>query len=409
LFQRELILSPKKHTARYNRVTAIWDGVIESSIGQLAREASFQQEIDNPYICGMPLNSQQEVFVGRADIMARLERLLMDPYRPPLHLYGQRRMGKTSLLLNLDHYLPSSIISVFFDGQGVSGYLESTDLYLYFITEIRIQAQKQRAIDLPPLTLRENSTGNFAQISAWVDRAEAILADNGAFVLFMVDEFEALETLVRNSQLLAQEYLGLTRFILQHRTHFKLLFVGSHSLDEVGAWATFLFNAQVVKIGRLAPEETMRLIEHPVKNFPLKYEPTASQHILSLTRGHPHLVQSICYELVMLKNEQSSEQRFIVTEVDVEEAAKRTLVSSSFFFVDIRGPQINPSTAAMLDHLADMGPGALISQEEWVVRFPDNFDANLSLALKRDLIEEYNGWYRFQVEMIRRWFAYRPF
>ncbi|HWR66607.1 MAG TPA: hypothetical protein VN364_10845 [Bellilinea sp.] len=409
LFQRELILSPKKHTARYNRVTAIWDGVIESSIGQLAREASFQQEIDNPYICGMPLNSQQEVFVGRADIMARLERLLMDPYRPPLHLYGQRRMGKTSLLLNLDHYLPSSIISVFFDGQGISGYLESTDLYLYFINEIRIQAQKQRAIDLPPLTFRENSTGKFAQISAWVDRAEAILADNGAFVLFMVDEFEALETLVRNSQPLAQEYLGLIRFILQHRTHFKLLFVGSHSLDEVGAWATFLFNAQVVKIGRLAPEETMRLIEHPVKNFPLKYVPTASQHILSLTRGHPHLVQSICYELVMLKNEQSSEQRFIVTEEDVEEAAKRTLVSSSFFFVDIRGPQINPSTAAMLDHLADMGPGALISQEEWVVRFPDNFDANLSLALKRDLIEEYNGWYRFQVEMIRRWFAYHPF
>ena len=408
-FQRELILSPKKQTTRFNRVTAIWGGIVENGFEQLAHEASYLKEIDNPYICGMPLNSQQEVFVGRADIMARLERLLMDPYRPPLHLYGQRRMGKTSLLLNLDHYLPSSIISVFFDGQGVSGYLESTDLYRYFINEIRVQAQKQRAIDLPPLNPHENSAGNFTQISAWIDRVESILAEAGAFVLFMVDEFEALETLVRNSKPQAQEYLGLTRFILQHRTHFKLLFVGSHSLDEVGAWATFLFNAQVVKIGRLAPEETMRLIEHPVKNFPLKYEPIASQHILSLTRGHPHLVQSICYELVMFKNEQQSDQRFMVTEADVEEAAKRTLVSSSFFFVDIRGPQINPSTAAMLDHLADMGPGALISREEWVVRYPENFEANLSLALKRDLVEEYNGWYRFQVEMIRRWFAYRPF
>ncbi len=409
LFQRELILSPKKQTTRFNRVTAIWGGAVENGIDQLAHEASYLKEIDNPYICGMPLNSQQEVFVGRADIMARLERLLMDPYRPPLHLYGQRRMGKTSLLLNLDHYLPSSIISVFFDGQGVSGYLESTDLYLYFINEIRLQAQKQRAIDLPPLILRENGAGNFAQISAWVDRAEAILAEMGAFILFMVDEFEALETLVRNSQPQAQEYLGLTRFILQHRTHFKLLFVGSHSLDEVGAWATFLFNAQVVKLGRLAPEETLRLIEHPVKNFQLKYQPAASQHILTLTRGHPHLVQSICYELVMLKNEQPSSQRFEVSLADVEEAAKRALISSSFFFVDVRGPQINPQTTAMLDHLADMGPGALISREEWVVRFPDNFEANLSLALKRDLVEEYNGWYRFQVEMIRRWFAYRPF
>jgi len=175
-FQRELILSPKKQTTRFNRVTAIWGGIVENGIDQLAHEASYLKEIDNPYICGMPLNSQQEVFVGRADIMARLERLLMDPYRPPLHLYGQRRMGKTSLLLNLDHYLPSSIISVFFDGQGVSGYLESTDLYRYFINEIRVQAQKQRAIDLPPLNPHENSAGNFTQISAWIDRVESILA-----------------------------------------------------------------------------------------------------------------------------------------------------------------------------------------------------------------------------------------
>ncbi len=408
LFQRELILSPLARSTRFTRVTAAWDRIIENQIEQLAREASYQHEIANPYICGMPLNDQQEVFVGRADIMARLESLLLGPNRPPLHLYGQRRMGKTSLLLNLGHYLPSTIISVFLDGQGLAGYIHPQDLYFHVVNEIRSEAQRQRGLQLPAIDRQENHSP-FALVSRWIDQSEKILAGNEAVILLMVDEFEAFETILQDTRFQVEEYLGLARFVIQHRPNFKLLLVGSHTLDEISAWSTFLFNAQVVKMGRLAPTETMRLIENPVKNFQLTYVPAASQHILYLTRGHPHLVQSICYELVMLKNEQPSHKRYLVTVRDVEEAANRTLSSNSFFFVDVRGPQINPQTAAMLDHLASLGPEAAISRDEWAVHFPENFEANLALSLKRDLVEEENGLFHFQVEMIRRWFAYHPF
>jgi len=281
-------------------------------------------------------------------------------------------------------------------------------LFYYVISEIRSEAYRQRGLRLPAIIRQENKS-LFAQISRWIDHSEKILVEHDAIVLLMMDEFEALEPILQNNKSQIQEYLGLARFVIQHRPHFKLLFVGSHTLDEINAWSTFLFNAQVVKIGRLAPSETMRLIENPVKNFQLTYVPAASQHILYLTRGHPHLVQSICYELVMLKNEQTSSQRFLATMADVEEAANRTLTSSSFFFVDVRGPQINPQTAAMLDHLSSLGPEGSISRDEWARCFPENFEANLALALKRDLVENENGFYHFQVEMIRRWFAYRPF
>ena len=407
LFQRELILSPQANSSRFTRVTAAWDRIIENKIERLTHEANYHHEIANPYICGMPLNSQQEVFVGRTDIMARLENLLLGPNRPPLHLYGQRRMGKTSLLLNLDHYLPSTIISVFLDGQGLAGYTQLMDLFYYMINEIRSEAYRQRGLRLPAIIRQENKN-LFAHISRWIDQTEKILCEDGAIVLLMMDEFEALEPILQNNSQM-QGFLGLARFVIQHRPHFKVLFVGSHTLDEINAWSSFLFNAQVIKIGRLAPTETMRLIENPVKNFQMTYVPAASQHILYLTRGHPHLVQSICYELVMLKNEQPSTQRYLVTMADAEEAANRTLTSSSFFFVDVRGPQINPQTAAMLDHLSDLGPEGAVSRDEWESYFPENFRANLALALKRDLVEEENGYYRFQVEMMRRWFAYRPF
>lgn len=57
---------------------------------------------------------------GRSDIVARIEQLLLDRRRPPLLLYGQRRVGRTSLLRNLGRLLPRTIAPLFVDGQRVA-------------------------------------------------------------------------------------------------------------------------------------------------------------------------------------------------------------------------------------------------------------------------------------------------
>jgi hypothetical protein len=408
LFQRELILSPQKYTVRFSRTISIWNEIIENELLHLTDAAELQNEIDNPYICGMPLASQQEVFVGRTDIMARLEQLLVDPGHPPVHLYGQRRMGKTSLLLNLDHYLPGNVVSVFLDGQCLAGYPSADGLIQHFIQAVLREANLQRGLDLPALTALDSGSNYFLLMNQWIDQTEQILAQSGTILLLMIDEFEALERILLDHRS-AAEFLGLARFVVQHRQHFKILLVGSHSLDEIGGWSLFLTAAQVIKVGRLGNEDTMQLIEHPVKDFQLQYEPSASRHILFLTRGHPHLVQSVCYELVALKNEQEVGQRFLVKIEDVEAAASRALDSGSFFFADVRNAQLTPGATAMLDYLASLGATGEITSAEWRQRFPDRFEENMALAIKRDLIEEINGSYRFQVEMMRRWFTYRPF
>ena len=56
--------------------------------------------------------------------------------------------------------------------------------------------------------------------------------------------------------------------------------------------------------------------------------------------------------------------------------------------------------------MATCGEDAVIERErlgEQVCR--DKLDRNLRLLIRRELIEPVNGGYRFQVEMIRRWFA----
>jgi len=409
LFQRELILITNQDVERFTRSAAIWSEIFEQQMDQYTQAATFQHEIENPYICGMPLNKQQEVFVGRTDIMARIEHLLTDPSRPPLHLYGQRRMGKTSLLLNLDHYLPSSIISVFLDSQAMAGFSRPEELFTYILEEIFAEGFRQHGLKFPQVDFYDSTSSLFSKVRGWIDAAEKMLSAENLILLVMLDEFEALESFTRLPTFNIKDFVGLSRFINQHRPHIKIMVVGSHTLDEIGSWSTFLINTQVVKIGRLAKDEALRLILNPVKNYKLAYEPDASQRILDLTSGHPHLVQSICYELVMLKNEQLPQKRFTAVLSDVDEAARRSLASISFFFVDMRGSQINPGTAAMLDYLADRGEGGRIAHSEWTERFPANFDQNLALALKRDLVEQVDGGYRFQIEMVRRWFEKRPF
>src|SRR5207253_4522042 len=107
------------------------------------------QEIDNPYIFSVPLVEHQDLFVGRADIAARIEQLLLDRRRPPLLLYGQRRMGKTSLLRNLGRLLPSSTVLLFVDGEGIAGAIDYADFLYAVAAAMARSAEQHRGLLLP--------------------------------------------------------------------------------------------------------------------------------------------------------------------------------------------------------------------------------------------------------------------
>jgi hypothetical protein len=198
------------------------------------------------------------------------------------------------------------------------------------------------------------------------------------------------------------DVLSMLRHMIQHRPHFKVMLAGSHTLEEFQNWASYLINVQVVKIGCLGPGEARHLIEHPSRSFPLHYEPGASQQVLDLTRGHPALVQLLCYEIVTLKNEQAAPERRLARLADVEAAVPRALTSGSFFFADIQHNQLDEAEAALLRFIAAQGPGAVVSRDDLAGRATDR---TLAALLQRDLIEAVPGGYTFQVELIRRWFG----
>ena len=104
----------------------------------------------------------------------------------------------------------------------------------------------------------------------------------------------------------------------------------------------------MVHISYLKEDEARQLIERPVKDFTLRYEPDASQRVLDLTRGHPFLVQLLCAEIVALKNEQPPAVRRLARLAKVEAAVPEALSHGSFFFADIQQNQVDAAGLAAL-------------------------------------------------------------
>ncbi|MFN8489167.1 MAG: hypothetical protein U0350_16390 [Caldilineaceae bacterium] len=406
---RELARSSDPYASRFRPIAIHWQQIVGGAIQRLEQQAEERQEIDNPYIVGVPLNRHQAIFVGRTEISARIEALLRHELHPPLLLYGQRRMGKTSLLYNLRRLLPNRIVPLFVDLQGPVALASDHAGFLHGLAREMVKsANENQDLRLTPLTLERLAHNPFTVFDQWLDEVEAaLLAQGRETILLTLDEFEALDAAINEKRLGEQAVLGTLRHLIQHRPRFKLLLAGSHTLDEFRRWSSYLINAQVIHLTYLQQQEALQLIERPVQNFVLSYEVAASRRVLELTRGHPYLVQLLCSELVNLKNEQEPSLRRSATLQDVEGVMPAMLERGSQFFADIELHQVDALGRTVLYFIAQQGEGAAVHPQSLSSCCNDAEQLNhtLTMLLRHELLEERNGCYHFQVEAIRRWFA----
>ncbi|MEH2282001.1 MAG: AAA family ATPase [Nostoc sp.] len=393
--------SSDKYTVRFYPIIKSWREIVTNYIDELAKITELRQEIDSPYITGNPITLEQEIFTGRDDIGLRIEQLLRDRRRPPLLLYGQRRMGKTSLLNNIGKLLPSNIIPMFVDLQGAPSSASDHAGFLYNLAREMEKSAKKQGVTLPSLAREVLKSDPFTYFYEWLDKVEQALEQNTA--LLALDEFEVLDNAIAKGRFDEQDVLGMLRHLIQHRPRFKILLAGSHTIAEYQRWASYLINVQVVHISYLKEAEARQLIERPVKDFTLRYEPNAVERVLQLTRCHPFLVQLLCAEIIVLKNEQDPSIRRLATLADVEAAILEALQSGGFFFADIQNNQVDATGQAILRFIAAQGEGAIVSRQTLLQQFP-HADITFNLLLQRELIEEVDDGYSFQVELIRRWF-----
>jgi energy-coupling factor transporter ATP-binding protein EcfA2 len=389
---------------RFRNIASKWKQILT----EYAEKLLTTQSLPNPYVVAIPLNEAHydNIFQKRTEVGHQIERLVSNPYCPPLLLYGQRRIGKTSLLKNLGRILPPQIIRVFIDGQESFKPVHSYVSFFYRLGRAMSNAMSNAmppVPDVPSLTEETLQTDPFMRFDEWLDQVEQVLGNRS--LLLALDEFVVLEEEFTQGRLERAAVLGKFRSIIQHRPRFRLLFSGTHTFAELQHWANYFINVQTIHLSYLTEEEARKLIAEPMADFPLRYLPAASQRVMTLTRCHPAFVQMMCSHIVQLKDRQAVDERLLVQVQEVEATVADVLKTSQFLFAEIEHNQVDAKGREILRWIAAAGEGVAVSKSRLQMQFPEALEKTLALLLQRELIEEVEGGYRFQVELVRRWFV----
>ncbi len=138
----------------------------------------------NPYIAGNPVRGQSH-FVGRSDILRDVLRLLHNPNANAIALYGQRRIGKTSILFQLEQQLAESgkYLPVYFDLHDKADLPLSQILY-------RLAGQIARYVDVPRLNQADFDAEGVYFHSVFLPNA---VKQTQKQLILLFDEFDVLD------------------------------------------------------------------------------------------------------------------------------------------------------------------------------------------------------------------------
>lgn len=265
----------------------------------------------NPYIAGSPVRTR-EMFYGRDQLLARVQGLV---HKNCFMIHGERRIGKTSLLLQLktnlqkDESSQYAFYPVFIDLQGI----REEELFHHFMAEIMAQAAEWpiKTDDLDYRDHHENYQSR--QFSRDVKRIIYRLREQNekhVVVVLLVDEVDVLNEFGDKTN---QKLRGI--FMKEYAEFLSCVMAGIHLKKEWESSGSPWYNFfEEIPINAIDEKEAKKLILKPVRGI-FKYQPEAVAHILRSSGCHPYLIQKICVSLI---DESLRQKRFLVTKADVE-------------------------------------------------------------------------------------------
>jgi len=268
----------------------------------------------------MPVKTS-EMFFGRQDIFDWVrENIASKTQERSLIIYGERGMGKTSVLYQLLQTPPTPHhICMLFDLQ-LYNYLSTIPEFLFELaTQIWTRlTQAEIMLDEPNWDIY--SANPHRAFRDFCDLLDRTLGEYR--VLVMMDEFGVLMDKVRNKVFEASLFDYL-RGLIQRSSTLSFLFTGAYEIRRMQQdYGSILFNMpKVLKISYLTTGEATELIQKPVEGL-LSYHPLVINKIHEVTACHPYFVQYICDELVHLAQ---SERRNYVELTDLDYVIKNVV------------------------------------------------------------------------------------
>lgn len=369
--------------------------------------------LPNPYIVGDPV--YPPLLAGRVDIFNRISEIWSDKANlDSIILYGHRRMGKSSILRNLDRAAPSGSIIVYADLKGETSFVASTGDLLFALAD-RLYLSLQQS--LPDANLPEPDPAQYAtpaqaqiQFNRLTGRIAALL--DGHILILALDEFEALEEAVVEGKI-GVEIFQLLRTKTQE-PWLTLVFGGLHTLDEMSRdyQQPFYGSYADILVSYLGYDDAWRLIANPTPDFNLDYTHDAVARIIAETGGQPYLIQQVCRDALDHLNHElfdlNQKRDVRITLADVEAVLTDDFFRRGNGYFDGVWTQTTDETQhALLRALAQRStPWTLAELAAVCPLEPDRLLAHLRWAERHDILQKREGepaTWQFYVPLLRRW------
>lgn len=298
-----------EHIAYITRVEMIPSAFLTSAFSRpVAAPSAHPAYHPNPY---GPMVASGERFYGRKTECQRVSDLLYNAAQnTTILLWGQRRIGKTSLMLHLREQLHGDLLPVYIDVQGLTE--SSTAQFLHRLMNQIAAALKgneaERDLEITVPALNRVRRDPLSYFDTFIDLVQQIAPRH--LLVVMLDEFQCLASL-REEIVSREAIFGRLRSHAQHGRGIRFILGGGGQRSQLlsqGNIASLFHIAYDEHVGCLEREDASRLVKNGLTKVG-KITPHAIEMLLDLTAGHPYYLQLLCFMLY----EQALEQNETIT------------------------------------------------------------------------------------------------
>lgn len=237
----------------------------------------------NPYSVGRPVIGA--AFAGREDIIRQAENTFRSQGIPAVVIYGQRRIGKTSILLELRRRLTEEGLPVV--------YLDLQDQASQPFGKLLQKLAKTICRDLKaPMELAQIDFDDDGVVfqETFLPSLQTVLQYQRLALLF--DEFDVLDIVQRErlpDTIAANRFFVTLRKWIQEEPTLFFCFVLGRELNNLDTDFLSTFKGALqLRISVLDRASTERLL---IASGVLKFSPSGLERIYQITHGHPFFVQ----------------------------------------------------------------------------------------------------------------------
>lgn len=276
-------------------------------------EAIHSSELSNSYLPN-PYGPQPALgsrFYGRERESQRLEALSGDSFQnSAIFLCGQKRIGKTSLLLHIEEHTYGKFFPVYIDMER-HAYCTTTQFLHQLVHDIfqRLKTNipdSMHSITVPHFNhFKLDALGYFDKFMA---RAQDVVQYQPVAVI--LDEFQYLCDM-REEGVSQADIFNNLHGLLEYGHGFHLILSGGGLLSnfmEQANLASLLSICTEEKLGCLGRNAASNLIRNGLSRVS-DLEEEAVDLLFSITAGHPYFLQVLCHKLY----EQAQEEKTVIT------------------------------------------------------------------------------------------------